>query len=110
VRDIITYGRVAPETQAKINELQMASTVSKNQMERLKEINQIINKKATEDPYYNPDAAIERVRLATHGEGNDVDFRTRGDRLAQAENALDGPESFRFDKYRADYVKQLGKS
>lgn len=108
-QEIRRTGRVSPETEALQHDFTTASTVSKNQMDRVKALRQNILDLRGRDPYYNPDADLNKIRLATHGENNDVDYRTRGERLSEAENTIGGVDSFLFDKYRADYVKQVGK-
>jgi hypothetical protein len=99
-------GRISLETENEMKNGSGWQQMSQNQMERAKALNADIKSKA--DPYYNPEPDLNLVKWATVGEDNDVDFRTRGERLAQAEKQLGGVDTFRFDKYRADYVKQIG--
>lgn len=101
-------GRLSQQTEALMKDGMGFQTASKNQNERAKTLRQNINDKSLRDPYYNPQPDLNKIILATHGEKNDVDFHTRGERLAEAEKSIGGADTFRFNKYRADYVKQIG--
>lgn len=98
-------GKLSLETENLMKDGSGWQQQSINQMERAKQLNSDIKSKA--DPYYNPEPDLNLVKWATHGEENDVDFRTRGERLTEAEKQLGGVDTFRFDKYRADYVTAL---
>lgn len=98
-------GRLSVDTERLMKDGLGWQQASKNQMERAKQLNNDIKSKA--DPYYNPEPDLNLVKWATHGENNDIDFRQRGERLSEAEKKLGGVETFRFDKYRADYVTAL---
>jgi hypothetical protein len=100
-------GRLSPETQRLMIDGKTWQQQSQNQLERAKALNADIKSKA--DPYYNPEPDLNLVKWATHGENNDVDFRNRGERLSEAEKQLGGVNTFKFDKYRADYVKTQGQ-
>jgi hypothetical protein len=68
-----------------------------------------INKRSTDDKYYDPRYDEELLREATHGKDNEVNFFDRGDRLAQAEQRLGkNPLAFRINDYTADFVKGYG--
>lgn len=108
-QEILRSGRVSPETESLMKDIQSYKTISNNQMDRVKSLRQNINDLAMRDSYYNPDADLHKIRLATHGEDNDVDFRTRDERIAGIENSIGGVDSFHFKKYRADYVKEYGQ-
>lgn len=82
--------------------------MSKNQLERSKQLRQNIVDRATKDPYYNPDADLNLIQDATHGKDNDVNLFTRGERLSEAEKKVGGIQSFKFNNYRSDYVKKIG--
>lgn len=99
-------GRVSMETDNLMTQGKGWMQMSKNQFDRAKSLNDAIRSKT--DPYYNPEPDLSLVQEATHGKDNDIDFRTRGERLTEAEKQLGGVNTFRFDKYRADYVKAQG--
>lgn len=104
-------GRISLETERMMKDGLAAQQMSANQMTRAKQLDSAIRSKT--DKYYNPEPDIKLVQWATHGENNDVDFRTRGERLAEAEKKVGGIETFKYDDYRADYVtkkKQQYKS
>lgn len=105
-QELRTTGKLSLETENLMKSGTGWQQMSKNQMERAKQLNADIKSKA--DPYYNPEPDLNLVKWAAHGEDNDVDLRTRGERLDQAEKKLGGIDTFRYDKYRADYVKSLG--
>jgi len=104
-------GRISIESERMMKDGLAAQQMSKNQMDRAKQLDTAIRSKS--DKYYNPEPDIKLVQWATHGENNDVDYRTRGERLAEAEKKVGGIETFKYDDYRADYVtkkKQQYKS
>lgn len=101
-------GKLSPETERIMKDGLGWQQMSKNQMERTKALRQNIQDRRANDPYYNAETDENLIKEATHGDKNDVDFRTRGERLAQAENQIGGIDTFRFDKYAADYVKTIG--
>jgi hypothetical protein len=107
-QDIRKTGRLSSETENLMKSGTGWQQQSVNQLERSKQLRQNIVDKGTRDPYYNPEPDLNLIKEATHGSDNDVDFRTRGERLATAESLVGGVDTFRFDKYRADYVKQIG--
>lgn len=107
-QEIRRTGRISPETDAQMKEGLGWQTASKNQLERAKTLRQNITDKGTRDPYYNPEPDLNKILSATHGQENDVDFRTRGERLAEIEKSIGGADTFRFNKYRAEYVKAIG--
>lgn len=100
-------GRLSPETQRLMVDGKTWQQQSQNQLTRAKELNASITGK--NDIYYNPEPDLKLVKWATHGDNNDVDFRTRGERLAEAEKKLGGVDTFKYDLYRADYVKRQGQ-
>jgi hypothetical protein len=104
--DFRTGGKLSTKTGRLMQDGKTWQQMSVNQYARAKELNDVIKGKS--DPYYNPEPDLKLVKWATHGENNDVDFRTRGERLAEAEKQLGGNDTFRFDMYRADYVKRQG--
>ncbi len=104
--DILSTGKISQNTDAKRMDALTLKQVSKNQFDRAKQLDDEITSK--KDPYYNPEPDKKLVSWATHGENNDVDVRTRGQRLAEAEAKLGGIETFKFDNYRSDYVKKIG--
>lgn len=104
--EIRNTGRVSLDTEKKMKDGYAAQQMSNNQMKRAQELQQDINSKR--DIYYNPEPDLKLVTEATHGTNNDIDYRTRGERLADAEKKLGGIQTFRYDKYRADYIKQIG--
>ncbi len=105
--ELRNYGRMSLDTEKMMKDGLAAQQASQNQMKRAQELNAAITSKA--DKYYNPQPDIDLVRWATHGENNDIDYRTRGERLAQAEQRIGGIETFKFDDYAADYVKKVGQ-
>ncbi len=102
-------GRLSLDTERTMKDGLGWQQQSINQLDRAKQLRQNIIDKATKDTYYNPDPDLNLVKEATHGKDNDVDFRTRGERLANAENLVGGVDTFKFDNYRADYVKRIGQ-
>lgn len=100
-------GRLSMDTERLMIDGKGWQQQSANQLERAKQLRQNIADRE-KDLYYNSQPDIDLLREATHGKDNDVDFRTRGERLAQAEQRIGGIDTFKFDKYRADYVKQIG--
>jgi hypothetical protein len=105
-QEIRETGRLSPETDRMQTEGRAWKKISENQLQRAKELNARITGK--QDKYYNPEPDLKLVTWATVGEDNDVDFRTRGERLAKAEKEMGGVDTFRFQDYRADYVKNIG--
>jgi hypothetical protein len=81
---------------------------SKNQMERLKQLRQNIADRKGNDNFYNPQPDLDLLKEAANGKNNDVDFRTRGERLNQAEKQVGGLKTFLRDKYTANYIKEIG--
>lgn len=82
---------------------------SKIQYDRWKDDLGRIDKRSTEDKYYDPQYDEDILREATHGKDNEVNFFNRGDRLQEAEKRLfSNPKAFRINDYTADYVKNLG--
>lgn len=99
-------GKISIDTERKMKDGLAAQQMSNNQMKRAQALQADINSK--KDPYYNPEPDINLVKWATHGDNNDVDYRSRGERLSQAEKQLGGTDTFKYDLYRADYVKRIG--
>lgn len=106
--EIRSTGKLSVETDRLMKDGQAWQAMSKNQFERAKALRQNIVDKGVRDPYYNAEPDLNRVIDATHGKDNDIDFRVRGERLAQAEQSIGAIDTFKFDKYRADYLKQIG--
>lgn len=80
------------------------------QYKRFSDLDGRINKQATEDPYYDPEIDKKTLEGAAFGEDNDVDFRTRGERLNEASQFIGSdPRSFKLNNYVADYIKQRGE-
>lgn len=78
------------------------------QYKRFTDLNDRINKRATEDAYYDPEIDKKTLEGAAFGDG-DIDFRTRGGRLDDASQFIGSdPRSFRLDNYTADYIKNRG--
>jgi hypothetical protein len=82
----------------------------KAQYKMFTDINASIDKRGTEDPFYNPSVDKENLRLAAFGNDNDIDFRTRGERLEQVSKVIGrDPRSFKLDDYTAHFVKNRGQ-
>lgn len=82
----------------------------KAQFDRFTKLDARIKEKATEDPYYNPELDKIKLQEATFGKDNDVDFRTRGQRLEEVSKSIgNDPNAFRIKEYTSNWVKQLGK-
>lgn len=83
----------------------------KAQYEQFKNLNTEIDKLHTADPrYYDPKIDRENLKSAAFGTDDDIDFRTRGQRLQQVSGVLGkDPRSFLIDPYTSDYVKGLGQ-
>ncbi len=106
--ELRSRGRLSLETENLMKSGSGWQQQSINQLERSKALRQNIIDKSTRDKYYNPEPDLNLVKEATHGKDNDVDFRTRGERLANAEALVGGIDTFKADQYRADYVKSIG--
>lgn len=107
-QEIRTSGRPSAETEALMKQGKAWQRMSQNQLERTKALRTSILDKARADKYYNPDHDLQLLQKATHGEKNDIDFRKRGDLLAETESSIGGIDSFRYHQYLADYVKGQG--
>lgn len=106
--ELRSSNRLSTETDLLMKDGLAWQQISKNQFDRAEKLTQNITQKGTRDPYYNAEPDIDLIKEATHGNDNDVDFRTRGERLSEAEKNVGGPETFRFNKFRAQYVKDIG--
>lgn len=106
--ELLKTGKLSTDTERLMKDGLSWQQQSKNQNDRAKALRQNINDRAGKDSYYNPQQDLNLVQEATHGKDNDIDFRTRGDRLSEAEKKVGGIDSFKFNNYRADYVKGVG--
>lgn len=106
--ELRSLGKLSLETEELMKNGTGWQQLSKNQLKRAEELRANIKDRASQDEFYNPQEDLNLIKQATHGENNDVDFRTRGDRLASAEKSVGGINTFLFDKYRAKYVKDIG--
>jgi hypothetical protein len=105
VNDIRKSGKISVETQRMMDEARYRSNVSKNQFDEAQKISGEIDKRAIRDKYYNPQADFDDLDKATSYEHN---FYNRGEHLDKVKQGIGGLKSFRYDQYRADYVKQKG--
>lgn len=80
------------------------------QMQRWKDDVTAINKRSTDDKYYDSRYDEDLLKKAIYGDNPDeVDATTRNERLAAAEARLGkNPLAFRLNDYTADYVKGYG--
>jgi hypothetical protein len=93
----------------RLSEAVTLANSSKLQYDRWQDNLQSINKRASEDKYYDPHYDEELLKEATHGRDNEVNFFNRGERLAKAEEVMGkNPYAFRMHDYTADYVKDVG--
>src|SRR5690606_10484106 len=82
----------------------------KAQYERFKTLNSMIDKRGTEDKYYDPNVDKQNLQLAAFGEDGEVNFFTRGKRLEAVSQAIgNDPRSFKFRNYTSDWVKLYGE-
>lgn len=82
----------------------------KAQYKRFEELNKYIDKRATEDAYYDPTVDKETVQRAAFGEYGEVTFFTRRKRLEEAAQQVgNDPRSFKFRKYTSDWAKLYGE-
>ena len=73
------------------------------------DLNARIDKKSTDDKYYDPEVDKQTLQLAAFGEDGDIDFRTRGGRLLEVANTIgNNPLAFRRKNYASDWVKLYG--
>lgn len=97
------------EYNRKLADAKSLAASSALQYDRWQKDVEAINKRSTDDKYYDPRYDEELMREATHGRDNEVNFFSRGDRLAAAEQRLGkNPLAFRINDYTADYVNGYG--
>lgn len=109
-QELLNSGRVSNETSGMMNEGKSWQQLSQIQFEKAKALQSEVLARDTKDPYYDSQVDSQKIKVAANGENNDVDFRTRGERLDQVEKSLGGIDSFKYTDYRADYIKKLGES
>jgi hypothetical protein len=81
----------------------------KAQHELFTNLNTRIDKKATDDKYYDPEVDKKTLQTAAFGDDGDIDFRTRGGRLLDVANTIgDNPLAFKRKNYVSDWVKLYG--
>lgn len=106
--DIRKYGNVSDRT---LNQMESGKRIradQKAQEERFKLVNSQIDKRGTEDVWYDPKYDKQTWEAANFGNG-DIDFRTRGAEQEKALNIIgNDPRSFKLNDYAAHYVKNRG--
>lgn len=107
-QEYLQQGRLSNQTQQMMGTGKGWQQQSDIQFEKAKNLQQEIVNRATKDKYYDPQTDLDRLKVAVNGENNDVDFRTRGERINAYEGTIGGVDSFKFNDYRADYVKNIG--
>lgn len=100
--EIGTTGAAGKKTGAKIAEGKAISELSKTQYARMENIKQEIDKRATEDPWYIPDADIKRLNESTRGAG--INYLNRGEKMDEAQAGMYGLETFNNAKFMDDFV------
>ena len=81
----------------------------KAQHELFTDLNTRIDKKSTDDKYYDPEVDKKTLQMAAFGDDGDIDFRTLGGRLQEVANTIgDNPLAFRRKNYVSDWVKLYG--
>lgn len=106
--EIMRDGRTSNQTLSKMAQGKQWQNNSKIQFERAKQLTDEIHKRADDDTYYDATPDLEKIKEATHGKDNEVNFYTRGERLKSVEKNLGTIDTFKYDKYKADYVKGVG--
>lgn len=82
----------------------------KAQYKRFEKLNEQIDKRGTEDKYYDPNFDKHSLELAAFGENGEVNFFTRGDRLNEIAGRIgNDPRSFKYNMYTQDWLKTLGQ-
>lgn len=107
-QEMLDQGRISSETSALMVQGKSHQQMSKIQMEKSKGLRAEILSRDSKDPYYDGQIDLDKLKIASNGEKNDIDFRHRGDRLANFEKEIGGVDAFKYDTYRADYIKRLG--
>lgn len=97
------------QAEAKLQGLQIDANASDIQFKTTEDMIKRVDKRATEDKYYDPREDEKMIRKATHGDDNEVNYYNRGNNLDTTQKQLfNNPRSFRINDYTADYVSKLG--
>jgi hypothetical protein len=107
-QEILNNGKTSNETASMMNQGKSWQQMSQIQHEKAKSLQAEILARDTKDPYYDGQIDLGKLKVASNGENNEVNFLTRGDRLAETEKQIGGIDSFKYANYRADYVKNVG--
>lgn len=107
-QEILNNGKTSNETAGMMNQGKSWQQMSQIQYEKAKNLQAEILSRDTKDPYYDGQIDLGKLKVAANGEDNEVNFLTRGDRLAETEKKIGGIDSFKYANYRADYVKNVG--
>ena len=107
--EIAKNGRTSNDTAGMMSQGKTWQQMSQLQFEKAKNLQAEILARDTKDPYYDGQVDLGKIKEATNGKDNEVNFMTRGDRLAEAEKNLGGVDAFKYANYRADYVKKIGE-
>ena len=82
----------------------------KAQYERFKKLNDQIDKRGTEDKYYDPNFDKRSLEVAAFGEDGEVNFFSRGERLNNIAGMIgNDPRSFKSSMYTQDWLQTLGE-
>jgi hypothetical protein len=108
-QEILNRGRTSNETAGMMKEGKSYQQMSQIQFEKAKNIHSEILSRDAKDPYYDGQIDLNKLKVAANGENNEVNFYTRGERLADFEKTVGGIDSFKYDQYKADYVKRIGQ-
>ncbi|HTJ52629.1 MAG TPA: hypothetical protein VL443_24405 [Cyclobacteriaceae bacterium] len=109
-QEILNNGKTSSETAGMMNQGKTWQQMSQIQFEKAKNLQAEVLARDSKDPYYDAQVDLAKVKEATNGKDNEVNFLDRGNRLAEAEKNLGGVDAFKYANYRADYVKNLGNA
>lgn len=103
--EIRATGRISPQTEKDMQRDLQEKKQSDWQFKATQEFNKEIDDRSKEDKYYDPEVDKNKLKIATHGEDNDVYYGTRGERLEEfAKNKFTDPKSLKGKLYTFDYV------
>jgi len=107
--EIYHTGKISNDTASKMAQGKSLQQLSKIQMEKTKNLQSEILSRDAKDPYYDSSLDMNRLKVAVNGEDNNVNMFDRSDRLVMFEKQLGGIDSFKYNNYKADFVKASGQ-
>lgn len=108
-QDIYHTGKITNNTAGMMVQGKAYQQISAVQHEKTKALQSEILSRDAKDPYYDSAADLNKLKIAANGEDGEVNFLTRGQRLNDVEKQLGGLDSFKYNNYRADYIKNKGQ-